>query len=173
MVPRQKEAFGMDISIEDLIKSKNDKKQVTILTHFFETHQEESVRMIVTESKDLYEIIVYHPSSPGLKGGVEQYFLNKKTGESHMGWHEHPMKIQEYIIEQKDPAPSSDGKTYLVIDGDNGGACGSILVDGKQWPFPVHGAGAIEPGLHTLECGNKIKVKIKEGTTFHFDDWKL
>jgi hypothetical protein len=62
------------------------------------------------------------------------------------------------------------GKTYLVVDSDNGGSCGLILVDGKQWSSPIHVAGAIEPGLHIIECGKKTRIKIKEGTTFHFDD---
>jgi hypothetical protein len=66
--------------------------------------------------------------------------------------------------------PSPDGKTYLVVD-DNGGACGSILVDGKRWPYPIHVAGPIAPGLHVIKCGGEIGFEIKKGTTFHFDYW--
>ncbi|MFH1024187.1 MAG: hypothetical protein V1809_12475 [Planctomycetota bacterium] len=97
------------VSIEDLIKSKKDKKQIAILTHFFETQQKES-KMTVTERNDLYEITVHHPSSPGLQGGAEQYFLDKKTGEWKMGWHEHPMKMRESIIQQKDPGDADTGR---------------------------------------------------------------
>ena len=34
---------------------------------------------------------------------------------------------------------SPDGKTYLVIDDNNGGACGRMKVDGLNWPHPIHG----------------------------------
>jgi hypothetical protein len=179
-VPRQREASKMresPVSIELLIKSKNDKKQIDILTRFVEAFQKGHESIIVTESNDCYEIIVSHRYSSDddetVWQSAEQYFLDKKTGEWKIGWQETPMKTEAFIIEQKDPPPSTDGKTYLVVDGDNGGACGPILVDGKQWPSPLHVAGAIEPGLHTIECGDKIKFKIKAGTTFHFDDWKL
>jgi hypothetical protein len=179
-VPHQKEASKMSespVSIEDLIKTKKDKKQAAVLTRFAETFQKSHESISVTESNDRYEIIVSHRySSDGdetVWQSAEQYFLDKKTGEWKIGWQETPMKTEAFIIEQNNPLPSPDGKTYLVVDDDNGGACGSILVDGRQWSSPVHGAGAIAPGLHIIECGKKIKVKIKEGTTFHFDDWKL
>jgi hypothetical protein len=29
-------------------------------------------------------------------------------------------------------SPSSDGKTYLAIDDDNGGACGDLIIDGAK-----------------------------------------
>jgi hypothetical protein len=66
---------------------------------------------------------------------------------------------------------SQDGRTYLVVDDDNGGGCGPILVDGKQWPHALHTAGPIGPGEHVIECGGEIGFKIKRGTTFHFDYW--
>jgi hypothetical protein len=67
--------------------------------------------------------------------------------------------------------PSQDGKTYLVIEDNNGGACGPILIDGKPWQAALHTTGPIEPGTHTIECGGQIQFEIKEGTTFHFDYW--
>jgi hypothetical protein len=47
--------------------------------------------------------------------------------------------------------PSADGRTYLVIDDDNGGTCGPMFVD----------------------CGQdgSIEFEVPPGTTFHFDYW--
>jgi hypothetical protein len=67
--------------------------------------------------------------------------------------------------------PSTDGQTYLVVDDDNGGACGPIEVDGKPWKHPIHAAGLINPGTHTIACGGEIGFEIRKGTTFHFDYW--
>jgi hypothetical protein len=180
LVPHQKEASKMSeptVSIGDLIKSKKDKKQAAILTRFVEAFQKGHESIIVTESNDCYEIVVSHrynsDDDETVWQSAEQYFLDKKTGEWKIGWQETPMKTEPFMIEQKDPPPSPDGKTYLVVDGDNGGACGPILVDGKQWSFPIHVAGSIAPGRHIIECGKKVKFKIKEGTTFHFDDWNF
>ncbi len=50
---------------------------------------------MVTEHKDYYEIIVTRISSKEYTGGAEQYYLDKKTGKSKMGWHEHPMPLPE------------------------------------------------------------------------------
>jgi hypothetical protein len=66
---------------------------------------------------------------------------------------------------------SLDGKTYLVIEDDNGGQCGPILIDGQVWEYPINKIGKIKPGIHTIECGGEIEFEIKEGTTFHFDYW--
>jgi hypothetical protein len=71
-------------------------------------------------------------------------------------------------------AASSDGKTYLVVDDNNGGACGSIMIDDRVWPQSIHLPGEIEPGVHKIACGdsgNSIEFEIKPGTTFHFDYW--
>jgi hypothetical protein len=69
---------------------------------------------------------------------------------------------------------SADGATYLVVDDDNGGGCGPILVDGEVWPAAIHEPGPIEPGVHTIDCGpggSGIEFEIFAGTTFHFDYW--
>lgn len=66
---------------------------------------------------------------------------------------------------------STDGKTYLVIQDDNGGQCGPILVNGSVWNFKIGEAGEIHPGIHSIECGGEIEFEIRAGTTFHFDYW--
>jgi len=67
--------------------------------------------------------------------------------------------------------PSKDGQTYLVVEDDNGGACGPIFVDGKQWPHKIHERGPIVPGRHTIKCGTEIEFEIPPATIFHFDYW--
>ena len=66
---------------------------------------------------------------------------------------------------------SVDDKTYLVVQDDNGGECGLILVDGVKWPYEIGEAGIIEPGVHVIECGGKIEFEISKGKTFFFDYW--
>lgn len=66
---------------------------------------------------------------------------------------------------------SEDGKTYLVVEDDNGGQCGPLYVDKKQWPHGLNKMGQIEPGKHRIECGTWIGINIKEGTTYYFDYW--
>ena len=69
---------------------------------------------------------------------------------------------------------SVDGKTYLVIDDDNGGQCGSLLVDAKPWPHAVHAPGPVAPGLHQVACGsqsNSLSFRVDSGRTYHFDYW--
>jgi len=71
-------------------------------------------------------------------------------------------------------APSPDGKTYLVVHNNNGGACGSIMVDGRERPPAIHSAGQIESGIHKIACGDPnhlIEFEVKTGATFHFDYW--
>jgi len=75
-----------------------------------------------------------------------------------------------------DAESSSDGRTYLLIQDDNGGLCGSILVDGEIWPHEIGVMGVIEPGLHTLGCGSladpgEVEVVVPEGVVFSFDYW--
>ena len=69
--------------------------------------------------------------------------------------------------------PSTDGKTYLVVDNDNGGKCAVITVDGLVWPYPVQARGPIEPGEHLIECGNSggTTFVIPDGVIYYFDYW--
>ena len=67
---------------------------------------------------------------------------------------------------------SQDGRTYLSITDTNGGhACKFIQVDGKPWAHKIHEAGAIDPGLHKIECGGTIEFEIPAGSVFYFDYW--
>ena len=66
---------------------------------------------------------------------------------------------------------SHDAQSYLVVDDDNGGGCGTILVDKAPWPHPIHTPGPIAPGDHVIECGGEIAFSIKPGTIFHFEYW--
>lgn len=67
--------------------------------------------------------------------------------------------------------PSTDGKTYLVIENNNGGKCGPLYVDKKKWPHDMYHKGEVEPGVHSIECGNWMDVMVKEGTIYYFDYW--
>ena len=67
--------------------------------------------------------------------------------------------------------PSNDGKTYLVIADDNGGACGPILLNGKQWPHAVGVPGEIMPGKQTIQCGGSLEFNVQDGVVFIFDYW--
>jgi hypothetical protein len=66
---------------------------------------------------------------------------------------------------------SPDGKTYLAVIDDNGGACGPILVDGAVWPHPIGEPGPIDPGVHKIACGGEIEFTIPAKTVFRFDYW--
>ncbi|RUL65769.1 hypothetical protein EKH79_03395 [Dyella dinghuensis] len=68
-------------------------------------------------------------------------------------------------------APSPDGKTYLAVVDDNGGACGPLKVDGKVWSHRMGEEVPVEPGKHTIECGAVITFEIPRGTIFKFDYW--
>lgn len=67
----------------------------------------------------------------------------------------------------------------MVIEDDNGGQCGSMIVDGKLWPKKIGEPGLIESGIHSIRCGtieqgileSDITFEIKEGTTFYFNYW--
>ena len=67
--------------------------------------------------------------------------------------------------------PSTDGKTYLVIEHDNGGGCGSLSVDGNRWPHRLHEAGEVMPGMRTIQCGGKIDIEIRPGNIYYFNYW--
>lgn len=70
-----------------------------------------------------------------------------------------------------DVAPSPDGKTYLTVVDDNGGACGPVLVDGDEWPHPIGERGEIEPGSHTIDCAGEIAFNVPDGVVFEFNYW--
>jgi hypothetical protein len=67
--------------------------------------------------------------------------------------------------------PSPDGKTYLVIEDNNGGKCGPLLVDKKVWLNGLNVKGEVVAGQHSIECGSWMGVTIQEGTTYYFDYW--
>jgi hypothetical protein len=69
--------------------------------------------------------------------------------------------------------PSTDGRTYLVIEDDNGGACGPMFVDDREWATPINRPHPISPGHHVIRCGENapIDFAVPPGTTFHFDYW--
>ena len=70
--------------------------------------------------------------------------------------------------------PSPDGRSYLVIEDDNRGACRKLLVDGATWTHPRGTAGEISPGEHTIKCGegdSGIGFSVRPATTFYFDYW--
>jgi len=57
------------------------------------------------------------------------------------------------------------------VDDNNGGHCGPITVDGKQWAAPLHAPGLIAPGKHQIACGTLAGFQVEQGTTFHFRYW--
>ncbi|WP_296270472.1 hypothetical protein [Pseudomonas sp. UBA6323] len=67
--------------------------------------------------------------------------------------------------------PSVDGKTYLVIEDDNGGHCGTLSVDGAPWPHRPHEPGEIKPGIRAIRCGAAVDLEIKPGNIYYFDYW--
>lgn len=81
------ENMGIDETVE-LIPDGKQKKMLLKFKRRFEKGDS----FLVTSRKDCFEIIVTHSSDGDYTGGAEQYFLDKETGETKMGWHEHPMK---------------------------------------------------------------------------------
>ena len=67
---------------------------------------------------------------------------------------------------------SPDGKTYLIVADDNGGAC-PVHLDGKLWPHAKGERGSVTPGRHVLSaCGSEgIGFDVAAGTTYTFDYW--
>jgi hypothetical protein len=68
-------------------------------------------------------------------------------------------------------SPSKDGKTYLAVVDDNGGKCGPLTVDGKEWSQPIDKPRLIDPGSHVIKCGTEITFSIPPGVLFKFDYW--
>jgi hypothetical protein len=77
-------------------------------------------------------------------------------------------------------AKSTDGKTYLIVDDDNGGGCGPIYLDGRKWKHPIGKAGEITAGKHTVHCGlppkspeysQGIDFQVQDGVVYRFNYW--
>ncbi len=82
-----------NMEIDAAIESIPDGKQKKMLLKF-KRRFEKGAAFNVTSRKACFEIIVTHRSDKDRTGGAEQYFLDKKTGQWKMGWHEHPMAIK-------------------------------------------------------------------------------
>lgn len=65
---------------------------------------------------------------------------------------------------------SKDHKTYLLIKEKESPNC-NIYLDGSIWPYEIGIKGEVKPGYHELSCHGKVKIVIKQGTTFIFDYW--
>ena len=66
---------------------------------------------------------------------------------------------------------SKDGKTYLAVTDDNGGQCGPLTVDGKEWAKPINQPREIKPGNHVIECGVDLNFTIPAGVIYEFNYW--
>jgi len=69
---------------------------------------------------------------------------------------------------------SDDGKTYLVIDPDDGipaGTRNQCTLDNHIWPYQIGERGEVEPGEHELGCTAKVGFSVHAGTEYHFDYW--
>lgn len=66
---------------------------------------------------------------------------------------------------------SSDGETYFAVVDNNGGKCGPILLDGKEWAYPIGEKAKINPGRHTLKCGGEVSFDVPAGVLYEFDYW--
>jgi hypothetical protein len=85
----------VNMKIKEAIELVTEKKYKKILTQHRERHVDSEIT--VTDKGDVFETIVTHPPTEDETGGAEQYFIDKKTGETTMGWHEHPMELPETI----------------------------------------------------------------------------
>lgn len=85
------ESTDIDKAI-DLTKSENHKK----LLKDFKNQNAGTESILVTSHFSNFEIIVTNKSTEDYTGGAAQYFLDKKTGDLKMGWHEAPMKIEKH-----------------------------------------------------------------------------
>lgn len=66
---------------------------------------------------------------------------------------------------------SADGKTYLAVTDDNGGKCGPLTIDGKNWEKPINRPREIVPGKHVIKCGGEIGFTVPAGVTYKFNYW--
>ncbi len=68
--------------------------------------------------------------------------------------------------------PSSDGKTYLVLDDGNGLKKGQFCsLDNAVWPYGVGERGEIKPGGHEMGCPENVGFTVSAGVEYHFDHW--
>jgi hypothetical protein len=74
-----------------LVKSDKHKK---FLSDFKNAYTSED-SILVTSHYGHFEMIVSPPDTVDYTGGAEQYFLDKRTGNSKMGWHESPVPIEK------------------------------------------------------------------------------
>lgn len=87
------------IDIDEAIKLQKDQKERDILTQFRNQYNSD-VCITVIEHEDTWEITVEHPDTDQeYTGGAEGYSIHRQTGESEMIWHEHPMEIDEIVVE--------------------------------------------------------------------------
>lgn len=82
-----------DMEIDEAVELIPDLKQKKMLLKF-KRRFEKGAAFLVTSRKDCFEIIVTHSSDGDYTGGAEQYFLDKETGKTKMGWHEHPIRTE-------------------------------------------------------------------------------
>jgi len=80
------------VSIDEMIKIVKNHRQRKFLSKFRQTLDDED-SVLVEEYEDHYEIKVIHPSKGNYSGGAEKYSLDKKTGNTRIIWHEHPVRI--------------------------------------------------------------------------------
>ncbi|MFH2142871.1 MAG: hypothetical protein ABIJ97_10635 [Bacteroidota bacterium] len=80
-------------NIYDLIKLKKGDIQQQAILNKFKNYCSPNDNISVEEFQNHYEITVSHPSEEDYTGGAEAFKVDKKTGESEMLWHEHPMKL--------------------------------------------------------------------------------
>lgn len=84
-----------NIRLKDAVPAVEDVGQQQALRQFQE-QCDDAAEAYVTEYESYFEIIVIHPGFTDtagnvFTGGAEQFLLDKKTGATSMGWHEHPM----------------------------------------------------------------------------------
>jgi len=86
-----------NIRLKDAIPAVEDVGQQQALRQFQE-QCDAAAEVYVTAYEAYFEIIVVHPvftdtAGNVFTGGAEQFLLDKKTGATSMGWHEHPMPL--------------------------------------------------------------------------------
>ena len=65
---------------------------------------------------------------------------------------------------------SEDGRTYLSVMDNNGGAC-PLYLNGKEWSYALGERVLVEAGTHVLKACSEIEFDIPEGVVFEFNYW--